>query len=154
MFVGSLVLAAFSLGILLGKPAMAQAIPLYGQGFPHQSDLWSFSASASSYLDTGTIHGYVFQVSTDSNGRLPVLTTSHLDGYSGSFAYGDIYHNVGGQWQKWERNDMSFGGSSTPLWEGRFHNSGLGVVLQTGSYLITYGQGSNQLLLSGYYARP
>ncbi len=140
------ILAAFAFGVLFSQNAYAQGSNGQRQlpFFPAQSELWSFSANPSTYVQG--VDGYAMTVVPDSRGRLPVLTTIHTGLTQSPY----LYREINGSWQLWEIGDLVTG---VPQQQSRFHNS-IGVVLTPGRYLVRGGQDLRFLLLSGYWANP
>ena len=156
LFVVGLVLAAFSIGQLASRPAVAgQYEPDDWSNRPRAKDLWQFSAHSDNLIETNRGFASLFTVTPDGQGRLPILTTIHSRGWEG----GGRYHNsillreINGRWYDWEIGDIQ----RPPGQEiGRFHES-IGVVLHPGQYAVTINQGVGDLqyhlLLSGYWSK-
>lgn len=152
----TVVLAAFSFGILLEKPARSQGkgpnTTLTTYVFPRQADLWSLSApnlTPANSVDWHGNNGGIFVVAPDQLGRLPVVTNIHSGkgtdaGYNFNLDMADAFNHAISQFLT---------SSDT------FHDNNLGVVLQPGTYFIQWSDNRGlgdmkRLLLSGYWASP
>ncbi len=151
LFVSALFLFGVSVGVLLTRPAAAQATFYAYPGFPRQSDMWSYSANSSDwYVDPNTGQSFwKLVIAPDSKDRLPVLVAIH--------GYYEIKVYQSGQYRDWTHGATTNIGLGTGYDSGQLNQSP-GVLLQPGEYFIRVPDGVNSsfryLLLSGFWAKP
>lgn len=148
----SALLAVFALGTLTSRPAQAQLSRPSGS-FPHQSEFWQVRTNPNNYQpfaspDNSNIQGYVFDVTPDSLGRLPVLTDwLFQDGQNFHFLWmkgGDGFYRV----------ILSVGAYS-----GSSAHYSPGILLRAGQYALTFNGSSpspslDRIALSGGRSMP